>query len=44
MGLAIYTFTTILSLWFPYIALGINLLLWFLWIGISLREKVAGEV
>lgn len=44
MGLVIYSFTAILSLWFPYTALGINLLLWFLWIGISLREKVQVEV
>ncbi|MCW3125682.1 MAG: hypothetical protein JWO03_1340 [Bacteroidetes bacterium] len=41
MGLLIYLFTFILSIWFPYIALLINLLLWFLWIGISLTEPLS---
>lgn len=38
-GLSIYTATFILSFWFPYTALVINISLWFLWIVTSLAEK-----
>lgn len=41
IGLVIYLFTFVLSIGFPYIALGINLLLWFLWIGISLKSPTS---
>lgn len=38
-GFAIYSATFILSFWFPYTALILNLSLWFLWIVTSLAEK-----
>ena len=38
-GLSIYAATFILSFWFPYSALIINVALWFLWILTSLAEK-----
>ena len=37
-GLLIYTLTTILAFWLPVIALLINCSLWFLWIGLSLKN------
>jgi uncharacterized membrane protein len=38
-GFSIYSATFILSLWFPYTALIINVSLWLVWIGTSLAEK-----
>ena len=38
-GLFIYTATFILSFWFPYTALVLNVSLWILWIVTSLAEK-----
>ena len=38
-GLSIYTATFILSFWFPYTALIINISLWFLWIVTSMAVK-----
>jgi len=35
----IYTSTTVLAIWFPYIGLLINVALWILWTYISLMEK-----
>lgn len=39
IGLYIYTFATILSFWCPIIALSINLLLWIVWISLSISSK-----
>jgi len=38
-ALIIYTSTTLLAIWLPYIALIINSALWVLWISLSLAEK-----
>ncbi len=38
-GFSIYTATFILSFWFPYTALIINVSLWLVWTGTSLAEK-----
>jgi len=35
----IYTSTTLLAVWFPYIALVLNVALWILWVSLSLSEK-----
>jgi len=35
----IYSSTAILAMWFPYIALIINVAIWLLWIWLSLNEK-----
>ncbi len=39
MGLAVYAVSTILSFWFPLIALSMNLLLWIVWITLSINAK-----
>ncbi len=39
LGLIIYTGTTALSFWFPILALTMNLLLWIVWITLSISEK-----
>jgi uncharacterized membrane protein len=39
-GFVIYLATAILSFWFPYTAFGFSLMLWTLWIGISLSAKM----
>lgn len=39
VALIIYISTTILAIWFPYIALIINVALWVLWVYLSLIEK-----
>jgi len=39
IGLVIYLATSILAFWLPYIALAINLLLWIVWISLSIAEK-----
>jgi uncharacterized membrane protein len=38
-GFVIYSIATIISFWFPIIALIINLLLWLVWITLSITEK-----
>lgn len=38
-GFAIYSIATIISFWLPIIALIINLLLWIVWITLSITEK-----
>jgi len=38
-GFVIYTITTVIAFWFPIVALIINLLLWLLWISLSIMEK-----
>jgi uncharacterized membrane protein len=38
-GLVIYSVTTVIAFWFPIVALIINLLLWLLWISLSIMEK-----
>ena len=38
-GFAIYASTALLAIWFPYTALIINVVVWFLWIYLSLIEK-----
>lgn len=40
-GLVIYSVTTVIAFWFPFVALIINLLLWILWISLSITEKTA---
>lgn len=40
----IYTATTILAIWFPYIGLILNTALWILWVSLSLTEKEEEEV
>ena len=39
IALIIYASTTILAIWFPYIALIINVAVWIVWIYLSLFEK-----
>jgi hypothetical protein len=39
IGLAVYTLSTILAFWFPVIALTMNLLLWIVWITLSINAK-----
>jgi uncharacterized membrane protein len=39
IGFVIYSIATIMSFWFPVIALIINLLLWILWISLSITTK-----
>jgi uncharacterized membrane protein len=39
IGFVIYSITTIMSFWFPVIALIINLLLWIVWISLSITTK-----
>jgi uncharacterized membrane protein len=39
VALVIYTATTVLAIWFPYIALIINIAVWLLWVSLSLIEK-----
>ena len=39
IALFIYASTTVLAIWFPYIALIINVALWILWVYLSLFEK-----
>jgi uncharacterized membrane protein len=38
-GFVIYSIATIISFWFPIIALIINLILWIVWITLSITEK-----
>ncbi|MEI7421340.1 MAG: TMEM175 family protein [Prolixibacteraceae bacterium] len=38
-GFVIYSVTTVIAFWFPIVALIINLLLWLLWISLSIMEK-----
>ena len=38
-SLVIYTTTTVLAVWFPYIALTINVAVWLIWVSLSLIEK-----
>jgi uncharacterized membrane protein len=39
LGFVVYTFSTVLAFWFPYIALVMNLLLWIVWITLSINAK-----
>jgi hypothetical protein len=39
LAFAIYTATAVLAIWFPYIALIINVAVWLLWVSLSLIEK-----
>ena len=39
VALVIYTATTVLAIWFPYISLIINIAVWLLWVSLSLIEK-----
>jgi uncharacterized membrane protein len=39
IGFVIYSIATIMSFWFPVIALIINLLLWIVWISLSITTK-----
>ena len=38
-GMVIYLATTVLSFWLPLVALAINLLLWIVWISLSITER-----
>jgi len=38
-AIVIYTSTTLLAIWVPYVALIINVALWLLWLSLSLIEK-----
>ena len=38
-GFLIYLITTVIAFWLPIVALTINLLLWLLWISLSIMEK-----
>jgi uncharacterized membrane protein len=38
-AMIVYSSTTILAIWLPYIALSINVAVWLLWILLSLNEK-----
>ena len=38
-GFVIYSFATVLAFWFPILALILNLLLWVVWITLSITEK-----
>jgi len=38
-ALLIYASATVLAVWVPYVALGLNLALWILWVYLSLIEK-----
>lgn len=38
-GMVVYTFATVLAFWFPVAALIINLLLWIVWITLSINAK-----
>jgi uncharacterized membrane protein len=40
-GLVIYSIATVISFWFPIIALVINLLLWLVWISLSATAKTS---
>ena len=35
----IYSSTTVMAIWLPYIAVTINIAVWMLWIWLSLNEK-----
>jgi hypothetical protein len=39
LGLIVYAGSTILAFWLPVVALIINLLLWIVWITLSINEK-----
>jgi uncharacterized membrane protein len=39
IGFVIYSFATIMAFWFPIIALILNLLLWIVWISLSITAK-----
>jgi len=39
LGFVVYTFSTVLAFWFPVIALVMNLLLWIVWITLSINAK-----
>jgi uncharacterized membrane protein len=39
LGLIIYLATSVLAFWMPYVALAINLLLWIVWISLSIAER-----
>jgi uncharacterized membrane protein len=39
LGLVIYVATSILAFWLPLIALSINLLLWIVWVTLSIAER-----
>ena len=39
LGLVIYLATSVLAFWLPLVALAINLLLWIVWISLSIAEK-----
>jgi uncharacterized membrane protein len=39
LGFVVYTFSTALAFWFPIIALVMNLLLWIVWITLSINAK-----
>jgi uncharacterized membrane protein len=39
LGFLVYAGSTVLAFWFPIIALTINLLLWIVWITLSINEK-----
>ena len=38
-GFVIYSITTVIAFWLPFVALTINFLLWILWISLSIMEK-----
>ncbi len=39
LGFVVYTISTVLAFWFPVIALVMNLLLWIVWITLSINAK-----
>lgn len=39
LGMIVYTFSTVLAFWFPVAALIMNLLLWIVWITLSINTK-----
>jgi len=39
LGFVVYAFSTVLAFWFPIIALVMNLLLWIVWITLSINVK-----
>jgi uncharacterized membrane protein len=39
LGFVVYAFSTVLAFWFPFVALSMNLLLWIVWITLSINAK-----
>jgi uncharacterized membrane protein len=39
IGFLVYVFSTVLAFWFPFVALLLNLLLWIVWVTLSITEN-----